>query len=152
MTTQEGPMDKLEDVWHSRDLPVLREVTRRVDEGAKHVPRGDLVEATGLDDETVTRGLASLDRQGLIVPDRRGGQVMAVMNVAPRAYALTGLYPSGEEFRERMVAVLEQLAEQTSDPEERSKIKGAARQLGILSRDTLAAVAAAVATGGISAG
>jgi hypothetical protein len=141
--------DKLDDVWQTRDFPVLREVVRLLDAGSDAVWSYELTDVLGMDDATIVRSFAALQRRGLVEVLLRGGDPDGVREVAGQAYILTGLHPNGDDLRERLVSLLEQIAEQTDDPEEQTNTRKAARQLGILSRDTFAGVASALAASGI---
>ena len=57
--------ERLEDVWISRDYPVLREVTLRIDAGDR--PTLDEVRAAlGFDTVTMVRATRALDRRHLV--------------------------------------------------------------------------------------
>lgn len=55
---------------------------------------------------------------------------MAISDVAGEAYLLTGLHPDGHEVLGVLIDVLRQAADQTTDSEEKSRLKRAATALG----------------------
>lgn len=138
---------KLDDVWNTRDYPMLVAIMQHVDTEGVPLQSYDL--KTDLDDEDQRRALRALEAQGLITASYRGDWPDGVESVSGRAYELTGLHPDGDDVRERLVSVLEQLAEKTDDKEEASKITKVAKQVGTLSRDTVAGILSAWASGAI---
>ena len=128
---------KLIDVWARRDFPVLREVTRRIDQDGLvygGVRLQELPDAVGLTLDEVGRAAEALERRGLITLQRyaSGGDVgpWRISDVAGEAYLLTGLHPDGHEALGVLIDVLRQAAEQTTDSEEKSRLKRAATALG----------------------
>ena len=118
------------------------EVARRVDAG--EVPVGDVAVATaiGLSSEDVCRAARSLRRSGLVEYwDDYDGSI-DFRDVTGEAYTLTGLHPSGEDERDALVALLNEAAD-SEHPEERSRLRAAAR--------ALADVGGKVATGVLTA-
>ncbi len=59
-------MDTLGDVWVSRDYPVLREVTRLIDQGAGLVNTSDVAATLRMTEEASGLALAALERRGLV--------------------------------------------------------------------------------------
>jgi hypothetical protein len=119
-----------EDVWSSRDFPVLREATRMIDDGSEDPTVPALAEATGLDLESVARAIWALDRRGLVTPIMSLAGPIGVQEVSGEAYLLTGLHPDGNDLTDRFVDALRQAAEEVSDPEEKSRLRRAAKALG----------------------
>lgn len=138
---------KLDDVWAARDYPMLLAIMRAVEE--RGLPVQDFDVEVDLDAEDRTRAYRALEARRLVTLTVRGPFPDGVSAVDGRAYTLTGLHPEGEEFGDRLISVLKQLAERTDDEEESSALRRAAAQVGHFSRDTLSAIAAAVATGGL---
>lgn len=138
---------KLDDVWYSRDYPMLIAIMKHVDAEGTPLQSYDL--DTDLDEENQRRALRALESQGLITASYRGDWPDGVASVSGRAYTLTGLHPDSDDVRERLVFLLEQLATKTEDEEEASRLKSVAKQVGLFSRDTLAGLASALASGAI---
>lgn len=128
---------KLDDVWARRDFPVLREVTRRIDQHGRTyggVRLQELPDAVGLTLDEVGRAAEALERRKLITLQRymSGGDVgpWRISDVSGEAYILTGLHPDGEEALEVLIDVLRQAADKTPDADEKSRLKRAASALG----------------------
>lgn len=138
---------KLDDVWATLNYPVLVAITRRFDDGGLPVHGYEL--QIGLDEENQSRALRAREARELVTLSWRGPEPDGVRSVDDRAYTITGLHPDGDEVFERLLSVLEQLANRAGDQEEATALCKAARQFGHFSRDTVAAIAAAFATGGI---
>lgn len=136
---------KLDDVWNTRDYPLLMAIMKHVD--AVGIPLQSYELETNLDKEDQHRALRALEAQGLLTASYRGGTPDGVRSITGKAYTLTGLHPDGDDVRERLVSLLEQLADKTADVEEASRIKQAAKQVGLFSRDTAAGFVSAVASG-----
>lgn len=138
--------DHLDDVWISRDYPVLREGTRHIDAGDIHVHQNVIAEATGLDPDEVKRAAAALDRRGLVTLAADMGPVR-LAEVSGAAYLITGLHPDADDALSRLVQVLQQAAEQTGDEDERSRLRRAADGLLGVSRDVMTGVLTAYLSG-----
>jgi biotin operon repressor len=140
--------EPLPDVWTSRDYPVLREIARRIDGGARTVSHHELTEALNMTEPAVNEACQALRRRGLI-------QLMAidqwfdVVEISSQAYLLTGLHPNGDDAVSRLIDALEQAAEQATDPVQKGKLKRMAELVGSLPRDVAAGVLTAVLTGGM---
>jgi DNA-binding transcriptional MocR family regulator len=139
----------LEDVWASRDFPVLREATRMIDDGTEDPSVHALAEATGLDLASVSRAIRALERRGLITADHRLAGVAGIQTVSGEAYLLTGLHPDGDDITDRLVDALQQAAEQV-DPEEGGKLRRAAKALGDVTKSVASGVITNVIPGGIN--
>jgi hypothetical protein len=135
----------LEDVWASRDFPVLREATRMIDDGSSDPTLHTLAEATGLDLGSVAKAIRALDRRRLITADHRLGSVAGIKTVSGDAYLLTGLHPNGDDITDRLIDALRQAAELVNT-EEGSRLQRAAKALGEVTKS----VASCVITGGIN--
>lgn len=112
----------LDDTWHSRDLPVLREVVRLTDENL-----GGLVDASAvagnleMDDDDVQRAGVALKNDGLL--EIRGGWGLPVMRFSKPtgdARRLAGAWPTPDTALDRMVAALEDLEANAGDEDTRT--------------------------------
>jgi DNA-binding transcriptional regulator YhcF (GntR family) len=137
----------LADVWISRDFPVLTEATRRLDAGDHLVSIQDLAGALSMSLDDVRRSLNALERRGFVSCTWTMGNSGWVDEVTGEAYILTGLHPDGDDALERLISVLRQAAEQTSDPEEKGQLKKAANALGGLVGSVGSGVLTAYLTG-----
>lgn len=143
--------EKLDDVWSTRDFPVLVAAARRIDQGEDTVDVADLVADTNLSEEEVVRAGLALTRRGLLeAMGSWGAPVLRVKNLSGEAYLLTGLHPDGDDAVSQLVSALRQAADQTPDPVEKSKLRALADNAGAVSRDVLAGVLTAVITGGVA--
>jgi hypothetical protein len=138
--------NKLEDRWASRDLPVLRETARLLDGGTARVQVKDLVEPTGLDQESIVLALNAL------VPGYLDGKPMDswggrldwfVKEITERGRRTVGLWPTGESV-DALVDALRQAEAATDDPEEKSALRRAAGAVLGVGRDVMTDVMAAV--------
>ena len=137
---------RLNDVWLSRDYPMLVEIMRIVEEEGLSIQAFQWKHILETEEDQ-QRALYALRARGLIETRELASYIDSITNVSGEAYTLVGLHPSGEDLKERLVSALEQLAEKTSDPAEASKLTQAAKQFGMLSRDVAAGVAAALPHG-----
>lgn len=124
LTESEGKKP-LADTYVSRDFPVLVEVTRRIDAGARNVRSTDIASALDRDHSEVCLALRALARQDLLevkwpmAVDSFG----MVTDDSGRAYQLTGLHPDGDDLLEQLSSVVKQLEDKTSDEDDRSALR-----------------------------
>lgn len=141
--------DRLPDVWASRDFPVLREVTRRVDEG-KPARAVDIATALDMQMTDVQRAGAALLRRGLVeTTGSFAGGVVWFDDVSAEAYMLTGLHPDGETAIDKLADALRQAIERTSDPEDKRALRRLKDSLLDAPAGVLGSVITAVITSGI---
>lgn len=161
--------EKQYDQWRDRDLPVLRAIVEKIDTNPTRNARGltvgdvallmqDQHHGTGTTpawwtgNDTVRQAFHALRRGEYIVLEREmavlsGGRLDAeVLDIKGKAYEATGAWPSAEDIAAKLIAALEDLAEYSDDPVEKSRAKKAAAAFGGFSRDTLVSVIGA-ATG-----
>lgn len=113
--------EPLPDTWHTRDLPVLRTAVEYIDQHGEDAPLHHLVERTGLTEDDVIRAIRALDAGDFITaaaiktwgPDLIDG----VRSVTRSAYELAGAWPTPETAADRMIAALEQIAENGTEEE-----------------------------------
>jgi hypothetical protein len=142
-------MEPLSDTWHSRDLPVLRELARICDERPGGASSHDLSRATDLGIDQVGNALRALESGGYVTVTWVRQGIGRATGVSAEARRLVGLWPTPETALERMVAALEAIADNADDEDTRTRARkilegltGAGRQIGI-------GVATAVVTGQI---
>ena len=142
--------EKLDDVWVSRDFPVLVEVARRIDGGESTPSVEDVAAATGMPVEQVQLAGAALKRRGLV--DAIGAwqaSVLRFKDLSAEAYFLTGLHPSGDDAVSTLVDALRQAADATPDPQEKSRLRALADGALLVSREVLGGVLVNLATKGM---
>jgi hypothetical protein len=146
--------EPLPDVWAARDLPVLREIVRKLESkpvgGLADI--GEIAQKLDLSWEDVRRAAMNLDRAGFVTV---GGfaelPIAFVSDFSGQALERVGMWPTPETALDRMIAALQQIADNTDeDPDTRSRARkildnlgGAGKQIGI-------SVATAVITGGLT--
>lgn len=143
-------MDHLEDVWATRDFPVLVEVARRIDAGERFFRMGAVAEVVNMSVDDVVRAGDALERRGLV----RIGRVMRAESchfddVSGEAYLLTGLHPDGDDLVTRLVQAAVQAAELTDDPEEKTRLRRFADSAVTVSREVMSGVLTAVLSRGM---
>lgn len=75
---------------------------------------------------------------------------MHVSQPSAEAYTLTGLHPDGDDAVTQLITMLRQAAEQTNDPEERTRLGKLADVAGGASRSVLAGVLTTLASGAVT--
>lgn len=111
-----------------RELPVLQAAVAAMDDGTGLAMLGDLEAATGMPFEDVRRAVIALHRGGVIVAgpmteSAAGTQVHFVNDLTREAYELAGAWPTPENLATRIVEALEQIAEDTNDEDERTRLQ-----------------------------
>jgi hypothetical protein len=124
-----------EDIWNSRDLPVLRAVVDIYEESGTYLTRASAIERrTGLEKDEVQRALRRLNSQPPFfekMVDASGGLIIMVGPPTGDALRVAGAWPSPENQLRRLISALEDAAEDDARaPEERSKFRQAASYLG----------------------
>lgn len=138
----------MEDTWFSRDLPVLDAAVRLKEEDPSRIPMSkDLADATGLPRDDVRRALGAL-RGSYLEADWELSGDYAVRGIRPEARRAVGQWPTPENVADRLLAALEQAAEETGDEEQQGRFQRAADSLKGLGRDVLPEVIANVITRG----
>lgn len=139
-------VEKLSSVWESRDLPVLIEVARLVDEGG-HADVGPVARATKLTAEEIQRSFRALGREGLVTgPTNARGEYFGISDVAGRAYQIVGLHPDPDDVLGRMVELLDDAIGRSTEETERTALQNVKAGLADVSRQTLAGFASGIAT------
>ncbi len=138
--------EPLDDVWLTRDFPVLKEVTRRIDAGEGIAQSIDIANALGIENDKVVLAAKALDRRDLVALDQGYGGTVNFLDVSGEAYLITGLHPNGEDALTGLVEALQQAADQVDDPEERSRLRRAAEAVRGVSRDIMTGVLTAYLT------
>jgi len=142
-------VDKLPDVWLTRDLPTLIAASRRVDRGLGARVE-DITQDTGLSQEDTKAALRALHRRRLVVlaeSTRLGGSLLlGVSDITSEAYVITGLHPDSDNTVTRLIEAIDQAIARV-DPDERPRLRKLRDSAGAVSRDTLSAIIAAAVVG-----
>jgi DNA-binding transcriptional ArsR family regulator len=144
--------EMLDDTWHSRDFPVLREIAKQVEEYIPGMAWPDIesvAEALDMDMTTVDKAAAALRRAGLIdgvMSSNRMGPI-TYTSVSPEARRLVGFWPSPETAADRLIAAIEAAIERTDDPVQKSRLRKIRDGFLGAGRDLTVSIGAAVITG-----
>lgn len=119
----------MDSTWEARDLPVLDAAAQIIDREGP-VPGAyirDIAAATGLDVDDVVRATYALESAGLLTMQQRtmggnGGQ-WRVRAVSGEARRLVGAWPTPDGLAERIVAALEDAAQNAPTEEERGRAR-----------------------------
>lgn len=117
------------ETWTNRDLPVLKAIVDIFeDTGRSRIRASDVARRTGFDADTVQRAIRALYTHPYLQEDGRsvaqGGMQVFVGAPTGEALRVVGNWPSPESIVERLVAALEQAAEDDGrGAEERSRLK-----------------------------
>jgi hypothetical protein len=114
----------LDDVWFTRDLPVLRAVARLVDSpahgGAPYL--GQVVPASGLPKPDVAAAARALVGAGYVEAlTNVAGEVVRFTGISPEARRLAGLWPTPQGEWDRLLEQLGLRAEQAPTEVERTR-------------------------------
>jgi hypothetical protein len=131
------PLDRpLDDVWFTRDLPVLRAIARLVD-GPEHggAPYlGQVVPASGMPKAEVTAAARALVSAGYVEAlTNYAGDIVRFTGISAEARRLAGLWPTPQGEWARLVEQLAVRAQNAATDVERQRwqaIADAARALG----------------------
>jgi hypothetical protein len=125
------------DSWTSRDLPVLKAaVDIFEDDDEDNIEPGDIARRTGLNRGDVQRAVRALYKHPYLDQHSGGmmnanGDIMYVGEPTGDGFRAAENWPSPEGIVGRLVAALEQAAEDETRPqEERSRLKMAALTIG----------------------
>jgi DNA-binding transcriptional ArsR family regulator len=143
--------EMLDDQWHSRDLPVLREAVRQLDPSPSHAPsHEEMIEATGLSEDQVRAAGAALEQARLVELLHEGGGDFTFWAITPEARRLTGVWPTAEIAADRLIAAIEAAIERTDDPVQKSRLQKIREGFLAAGRDMTVSISAAVITGQIT--
>ncbi|GAA3161110.1 hypothetical protein GCM10010531_10890 [Blastococcus jejuensis] len=122
MTNADRP---LPDVWFTRDLPVLRAITRLVDEGdhgGSPYLLGQVVPASGLPKADVVNAARALVSAGYAdALTNHAGDIVRFTGVSPEARRLAGLWPTPQGEWDRLLEQLATRAERAPTEVERQR-------------------------------
>jgi hypothetical protein len=138
--------DRLDDVWTTRDRPVLVEVVRRFDDEDRPVSHLEVAEAVGLSGTDVVRAALNLERAGLVEVDRSLSGDVSFDGISVDELRITGLWPDAGDVVDRLLWSLEQRISE-APPEERGKLVKFRDAVGGMGRDVLVEVLGAAVTG-----
>lgn len=139
----------MDSTWENRDLPVLAAVAEELDR--EHATDPDTIaRATGFEYEQVQRALRALSSEEpplLQVRVRGGGDISIVWGITGEARRRVGAWPTADSLAARLVEALGEAAEQTPNPQERTRLQEAGKALANIGQAALAGVIANALTG-----
>ena len=139
--------ERLQDVWATRDRPVLVEVVRRLDNDDS-VSMTEVAEATGLSDDDVMRAARNLRRANLVTTDFLLDGDTDFTEVSAEALRIAGLWPdAGDAFDRLLWSLEERIAE--APPDEKTKLAKVRDAIVGVGRDVAVEVIGAAVTGRI---
>jgi hypothetical protein len=143
----------MDSTWEDRDLPVLRAVVRIEDDTQHHVRAEQIKEATGLDDKDVQRALGALARENppffeIIDASSMGGTFyMGAVNCTGHARRTVGSWPTPDNLADRIIAGLQEAADNAPSEEERSRARKVLDGVGGVGKGVLTGVLVKVLSG-----
>lgn len=146
-------MEKLPDQWRSQDLPVLVTAARLLQE-EEHPSAHEVATALSIEPKQAIKSIVALDDAAYLSSRMNpgdGGILSAhILGLTERGRRTVGIWPSGEGV-DALVDALKQAEAATSDPEEKNIIRRAAGAVGLVSRDIMVDVLAAMAAKNLGA-
>jgi hypothetical protein len=145
----------VESTWETRDLPVLEAIVRLYDEGNQAVEARELTERTGFDYETVQQALWALAYEqppffDPIDTSTFGARDMAaVRSVSGHARRTVGAWPTPEGLADRIIAALNEAADNEPDEVKKGKLRRGAEAVGGVGKGVITDVLAQVITRGM---
>ncbi len=118
----------MDSTWEARDLPVLDAAVRILDRDGP-VPGAylrDVAAETCLDIDDVVRATYALESAGLVEMQQRtmgGGGQWRVRGVTGEARRLVGAWPTPDNLADRIVAAMQEVAENAPTEEERGRAR-----------------------------
>ncbi|GAA1822070.1 hypothetical protein HC028_23170 [Planosporangium flavigriseum] len=144
--------DMVNSTWEDRDLPVLRAIVEKWDEGVNTVTPAGIAARTGLPEDVVQRALLALDREDppFFTPvdgsTLVGKHISGVKEPTGHARRTVGTWPTPEALADRLVQALAQAADNEPDEEKRGWLKKTAAWFGSAGRDVAVDIASSVVT------
>ena len=140
----------LDDVWFTRDLPVLRAIARLVDgpEYGGNPYLGQVVPASGLPKPDVLAAARVLADAGYVeVLTTYSGEIVRFTGISPEARRLAGLWPTPQSEWERLVEQLTTRARNAPTDVERARWRAFADAAAAVGPDDGALLMAALIGG-----
>ncbi|MGC4940784.1 hypothetical protein [Kribbella sp. DT2] len=146
----------MESTWETRDLPVLEAIVRLYDETGSAMRPSAINAAAGLSEDDLQRALRALrDNEPPFVTKMSGslgGGIMLVGAPTGHARRVVGAWPTPEGLADRIVAALNEAADNEPDEAKKTKLRRAAEAVAGVGRDILTDVTAQVITKGMYGG
>jgi hypothetical protein len=144
----------MESTWETRDRPVLESIVRTYDETGVSPDPSAIAEACGLTRDEVQQALRALqyDEPPLVTKMHVAGGGAGVVAIgAPTGHArrMVGAWPTPDNLADRIVAALNEAAENETDELKKGKLRRGAEAVAGVGKDVLTDVLAQVITKGM---
>jgi hypothetical protein len=144
----------MESTWETRDLPVLENIVRTYDETGVSPDPSEIAESCGLSRDEIQRALRALQHNDPSLVTRMhvaGGGAGVVAIGAPTGHArrMVGAWPTPDDLADRIIAALNDAADNEQDEVKKGKLRRAAEAVAGVGRDILTDVTAQVITKGM---
>ncbi|MGP4030066.1 hypothetical protein [Actinomadura sp. 3N407] len=145
----------LEETWSTRDEPVLEAIVELIDAGNRLVRPHDLASHTGLDIETVQRALVALAHEDPPLFEYTDSttygskytELDSIRNPTGHARRTVRTWPTAETLADRLIAALQEAADNTEDEEQAGRLRRTGQWFGSAGRDVLVNLIASTITG-----
>jgi len=138
--------DRLNDVWTTRDRPVLVEVVRRFEAEHQPVEFEEVAEALGISPDDVAKAARNLGRADLVEVSMSLGGTGDFLDVSTDALRIAGLWPDAGDAFDRLIWALEERISE-APPEEKGKLAKVRDAIVGVGRDVGVEVLGAALTG-----
>jgi len=128
----------MDETWAKRDLPVLEDAVRFLDDcmGFEYPEATDIADRLNMDVDDVARAFNALDGEFMDVMKTLGSPGgWCVRSVTPAARRMVGQWPTAERVVDQLIGELERSAADEQDPSRKSKLHAAASTIRDLARD-----------------
>jgi hypothetical protein len=146
----------MESTWESRDLPVLETIVRLYDETGSSPDPSEISEALGLEGGEVQRALRALEHEQPSFVTRFDkvltSRIVGIGAPTGHARRVVGAWPTPEGLADRIIAALNEAANNETDETKKGKLRRAAEAVAGVGRDILTDVTAQVITKGMYGG
>jgi len=130
----------LPSTWLTRDLPVLHECLRRIDDGEVLPSLHEVRDAVGLDETQMHAAVVALESASPTYIDLEG---YFLRGVSERARRELGTWPSAESVVDGLAAALSEAADAEEEPQRKGKLRAGAEALAGFARDVAVGVVSA---------
>ncbi|QSR33389.1 hypothetical protein CFI00_0145 [Nocardioides sp. S5] len=141
-------VEKLDDTWHPRDLPILITAARRLEAHGRPAVSDEIARELSFDAMTVARALDSMNGAYLTGKASRaaghGTIVFICRGLTERGRRAVGLWPDEDAAADSLVQLLEQASEQVDDEDDQSALRRAGKLLRGVPSAVIADVTAAL--------
>lgn len=122
--------------WDTVAYPILERATQHFIGNDDILWLRELEEPTldGVDDDLIQRELKHLEEDGYLTLDDRGGLVVSITGITPKAKKACGAWPNETTVGTAVVEALEEMAEKEESPDRRNVLRRTAstmREIGI---------------------